>query len=42
MKAFAHDLHAYFTTGYPLPTSQGSSRLRPVKKPVPVVTAEAA
>lgn len=30
MEAFAHDLHAYFTTGYPLPTSQGSSRLRPV------------
>jgi biopolymer transport protein ExbB len=30
MEAFAHDLHAYFTTGFPLPTSQGSSRLRPV------------
>ncbi|MDR3299508.1 MAG: MotA/TolQ/ExbB proton channel family protein [Candidatus Accumulibacter sp.] len=30
MEAFAHDLHAYFTTGYPLPTRQGSSRLRPV------------
>jgi biopolymer transport protein ExbB len=30
MEAFAHDLHAYFTTGYPLPTPQGSSRLRPV------------
>jgi biopolymer transport protein ExbB len=30
MEAFAHDLHAYFTTGYPLPTPQGnSSRLRP-------------
>jgi biopolymer transport protein ExbB len=30
MEAFAHDLHAYFTTGFPLPTPQGSSRLRPV------------
>jgi biopolymer transport protein ExbB len=30
MEAFAHDLHAYFTTGHPLPTPQGSSsRLRP-------------
>lgn len=30
MEAFAHDLHAYFTTGHPLPTPQGSSKLRPV------------
>ncbi|WP_303785149.1 MotA/TolQ/ExbB proton channel family protein [Azovibrio restrictus] len=30
MEAFAHDLHAYFTIGHPLPTSQGSSKLRPV------------
>jgi biopolymer transport protein ExbB len=30
LEAFAHDLHAYFTTGSPLPTPQGSSRLRPV------------
>jgi biopolymer transport protein ExbB len=32
MEAFAHDLHAYFTTGHPLPTPQGESRLSP---PVP-------
>jgi biopolymer transport protein ExbB len=30
LEAFAHDLHAYFSTGYPLPTPQGSvSRLSP-------------
>ena len=29
MEAFAHDLHAYFTTGHPLPMPQGSSKLRP-------------
>jgi biopolymer transport protein ExbB len=32
MEAFAHDLHAYFTTGSPLPTPQGNSRLRPVER----------
>jgi biopolymer transport protein ExbB len=32
MEAFAHDLHAYFTTGTPLPTSQGSGRLRPATR----------
>ncbi len=31
MEAFAHDLHAYFTTGHPLPSAQGNaSKLRPV------------
>jgi biopolymer transport protein ExbB len=34
MEAFAHDLHAYFTTGYPLPTPQGNSKLRPVNTTV--------
>jgi biopolymer transport protein ExbB len=30
LEAFAHDLHAYFSTGHPLPTPQGSvSRLSP-------------
>jgi biopolymer transport protein ExbB len=30
MEAFAHDLHAYYSTGYPLPTPQGgASRLSP-------------
>jgi biopolymer transport protein ExbB len=29
LEAFAHDLHAYFSTGYPLPTLQGNSRLSP-------------
>lgn len=36
MEAFAHDLHAYFTTGHPLPTPQGSSKLRPVNVAVAV------
>jgi biopolymer transport protein ExbB len=27
MEAFAHDLHAYFTTGYPLPHPNGSRRI---------------
>jgi biopolymer transport protein ExbB len=31
MEAFAHDLHAYFTTGHPLPTPQGESRLSPIQ-----------
>jgi biopolymer transport protein ExbB len=30
LEAFAHDLHAYFTTGHPLPTAQGVSRLSPI------------
>ncbi|MDR3324243.1 MAG: MotA/TolQ/ExbB proton channel family protein [Zoogloeaceae bacterium] len=43
MEAFAHDLHAYFTTGYPLPTAQGnSSRLRPVGGHVEHLTVGAA
>lgn len=30
MEAFAHDLHAYFTTGQPLPNAQSGGKLRPV------------
>lgn len=30
MEAFAHDLHAYFTTGHPLLMPQGNGKLRPV------------
>ena len=39
MEAFAHDLHAYFTTGYPLPTPAGNSKLRPASAPESVVEA---